>query len=41
MSVFRTKKSAPYFWFGFQINRHRFYGSTKCKDRKQPKNSKR
>jgi integrase len=35
MSVFKTTKSAPYFWFGFQINRRRFYGSTKCTSRKE------
>ena len=30
MSVFRTTKSAPYFWFDFVINRRRFHGSTRC-----------
>jgi integrase len=35
MSVFRTAKSAPYFWFGFQLERRRFYGSTKCTSRKE------
>ena len=35
MSVFRTKKSAPYFWYGFQIRGRRFYGSTKCTSRKE------
>jgi integrase len=34
MSVFKSKKSAPYYWFGFQINGHRFHGSTRCTNRK-------
>jgi len=35
VSVFKTAKSAPYFWYGFQINRRRFYGSTRCTARKE------
>src|SRR5882762_9122945 len=35
MSVFCTKKSAPIYWYGFQIKRRRFYGSTKCTSRKE------
>jgi integrase len=35
MSVFKSKKSAPYYWFGFQINGHRFHGSTRCTNRKE------
>jgi integrase len=35
MSVFRTKKSHPYYWYGFQIRRRRFYGSTQCTARKE------
>jgi integrase len=35
MSVFKTKKSAPYFWFDFVIKRNRFYGSTGCTSRKE------
>jgi integrase len=35
MSVFKTAKSAPFFWYGFQIDRHRFYGSTRCTSRKE------
>jgi integrase len=34
MSVFITKKSAPYYWYSFQIERRRFYGSTQCTSRK-------
>jgi integrase len=35
MSVFRTKKSAPYFWYDFVIKGNRFYGSTGCTSRKE------
>lgn len=35
MSVFKTKKSAPYYWFDFIIQGHRFHGSTKCTSRKE------
>ncbi|MCC8964502.1 site-specific integrase [Bradyrhizobium sp. Pear76] len=33
MSVYRDKRS-PYYQFDFQINGHRFHGSTKCTSRK-------
>jgi integrase len=35
MSVFITEKSAPYYWFSFQVQRRRFYGSTRCTTRKE------
>jgi integrase len=35
VSVFKTEKSAPYFWFSFQISGQRFYGSTRSTNRKQ------
>src|SRR4051812_41762077 len=35
MSVFKSKKSEPYYWYGFQINGHRFHGSTRCTNRKE------
>lgn len=35
MSVFITKKSAPYYWYSFQIERRRFFGSTRCTSRKE------
>lgn len=35
MSVFLTAKSAPYYWYSFQIERRRFYGSTRCTSRKE------
>jgi integrase len=35
MSVFKTAKSAPYFWFDFQTGGRRFYGSTGCTNRKE------
>lgn len=35
MSVFKSKKSAPYYWFDFQLDGRRFYGSTKCTARKE------
>jgi integrase len=34
MSVFRSKKSAPYYWFDFQLDGRRFHGSTRCRNRK-------
>ena len=34
MSVYKSKKSAPYFWYDFQITGRRFHGSTKCTNRK-------
>jgi integrase len=35
MSVFVTEKSAPYFWYSFQLQRRRFFGSTRCTSRKE------
>src|SRR4051812_2653456 len=35
MSVFKSKKSAPYYWFDFQIAGRRFHGSTRCTARKE------
>ena len=35
MSVFITEKSKPYYWYSFQIQRRRFFGSTRCKSRKE------
>jgi integrase len=35
MSVFITKKSAPYYWYSFQLQRRRFFGSTRCTSRKE------
>jgi integrase len=35
MSVFKTAKSEPYYWFDFQLDRCRFHGSTKCTARKE------
>src|SRR4051794_6167006 len=35
MSVFKSKKSAPYFWFDFQTSGRRFYGSTGCTSRRE------
>src|SRR2546423_10779890 len=35
MSVFKSKKSAPYYWFDFQIDGRRFHGSTRCTARKE------
>ena len=35
MSVFRTKKSAPYFWFDFVVNGRRFHGSTRCTNKRE------
>jgi hypothetical protein len=32
MSVLKTKKSEPYYWFSFQIKGEKFYGSTRCTD---------
>ena len=34
MSVFKSKKSAPYWWYDFQISGHRFHGSTRSTNRK-------
>lgn len=35
MSVFQTKKSKPYYWYSFDIDRRRFSGSTRCTTRKE------
>jgi integrase len=35
VSVFITEKSAPYYWYSFQIQRRRFFGSTRCTARKE------
>jgi integrase len=35
MSVYKSKKSAAYYWFDFQLDGRRFYGSTKCTSRKE------
>jgi integrase len=35
MSVFKSKKSAPYYWFDFQLDSRRFHGSTRCTARKE------
>jgi integrase len=35
LSIFITKKSAPFYWFSFQIERRRFFGSTRCTSRKE------
>ena len=35
MSVFITEKSKPYYWYSFQIERRRFFGSTRCTSRKE------
>jgi integrase len=35
MSVFKSKKSGPIFWYGFQISGHRFHGTTKCTARRE------
>jgi len=37
MSVYRTTKSAPWFWYDFQIERRRFHGSTRCTNEKDAK----
>jgi integrase len=37
MSVYRTTKSEPYFWYDFQIERRRFHGSTRCTNEKDAK----
>jgi integrase len=34
VSVFKTTKSAPYYWYDFQLDGRRFHGSTKCTNRK-------
>ena len=35
MSVYKRKKSAPYFWFDFQIGGRRFHGSTRSTNRRE------
>jgi len=35
VSVFITEKSTPYYWYSFQIQRRRFFGSTRCTSRKE------
>ena len=35
MSVYKSKKSAPYFWFDFQIGGRRFHGSTRSTNRRE------
>jgi hypothetical protein len=35
VSVFITEKSKPYYWFSFQLERRRFFGSTRCTSRKE------
>lgn len=35
MSVYKTAKSEPYYWFDFQISGRRFHGSTRSKARKE------
>jgi integrase len=35
MSVYKSKKSAPYYWYGFQISGRRFHGSTRRTNRKE------
>jgi integrase len=35
VSVFKTEKSKPFFWFDFQLSGRRFHGSTRCTARKQ------
>ena len=35
MSVYKSKKSAPYFWYDFQIGGRRFHGSTRCTNRRE------
>jgi hypothetical protein len=37
LSVFITEKSAPYYWYSFQIQRRRFFGSTRCTNEKDAK----
>ena len=37
MSVYKSKKSAPYFWFDFQIGGRRFHGSTRSTNRGEAK----
>jgi integrase len=32
---FKSKKSAPYYWFDFQLDGRRFHGSTRCTTRKE------
>ena len=35
MSVYKSKKSAPYFWFDFWIGGRRFHGSTRSTNRRE------
>ena len=35
MSVYKSAKSAPYFWYDFQIDGRRFHGSTRCTSRRE------
>jgi len=35
MSVYKSKKSAPYFWYDFQLRGQRFHGSTRCTTRRE------
>ena len=35
MSVYKSKKSAPYFWYDFQISGRRFHGSTRSTNRRE------
>lgn len=35
MSVFKSKKSAPYYWYDFQISGRRFHGSTRSTNRRE------
>lgn len=38
MSIFKTKKSGPVYWYSFDINGKRFFGSTRCQDRIEAQN---
>lgn len=35
MSVYKSKKSAPYWWYDFQISGQRFHGSTRSTNRRE------
>jgi integrase len=35
MSVFKSKKSSPYYWYDFQISGRRFHGSTRSTNRRE------
>jgi integrase len=37
MSVYRSKKSSPYWWYDFKISGQRFYGSTRSTNRREAK----